>query len=176
VDSLPTIRSQGGRDLVAAGGIFPDLTVPYDTLTLKERDLLQTAAEGQIPLPLRIAEFGFSEAQALTAAEEGPRLREDAFVAFLDSLVAQGLSSELLEDPEVRGYLAWRARISVADRMDRLGSSAQVRMERDTVLAQAVQLLRDHPTQSRLFAEAQRLAAAAGVERPAEAGSGSGGR
>lgn len=157
LDSLPTIRSEHGRELVAAGGIFPDLAVPYDTLTLKERDLFQRAAEDQIPLPLRIAEFGFSEAQALAAEGEDPGLREPAFRAFLAALEAEGVSSELLQDPEVQSYLAWRARISVADRMDRLGASAAVRMERDTVLSQAIRLLRDHPSQDDLFGAVERL-------------------
>lgn len=162
-DSLPTVLSEQGRELVAAGGIFPDLAVPYDTLTLKERDLLETAAEAQIPLPLRIAEFGFAQAQVLAAEGQDPTLRDDAFQGFLASLEAEGIPSELLEDPEVRGYLAWRSRISVADRMDRLGASAAVRMERDRVLAQAVELLRGHPTQTELFALARELSGATGT-------------
>ena len=156
-DTLPTIQSLHGRELVAAGGIFPDLAVPYDTLTLRERELLQGAAEKQIPLPLRIAEFGFSEAQALSAAGDGPRLRVEAFGEFLEALEAEGVPAELLEDPEVRRYMAWRAEISVADRMDRLGISAGVRMERDAVLAQAIALLSDHPTQTELLAAVEAL-------------------
>jgi len=176
LDSLPTIRSEHGRDLVAAGGIFPDLAVPYDTLTLRERDLLQSAAQDQIPLPLRIAEFGFSEAQVLSAAGGSPHLREEAFDAFLEALETEGVSRELLTDPEVRQYLAWRARIAVADRMDRLGASAQVRMERDAVLAQAVQLLREHPSQADLFAAVERMAASgAATGAPASAGEGAAG-
>jgi len=157
VDTFPTVRSEHGRELVAAGGIFPDLTVPYDTLTLRERELLQTAAEMEVPLPLRIAEFGFAEAQVLMAEGSEPRLREEAFAGFVTSLGEQGLPSELLDDPEVLRYLSWRARISVADRMVRLGASATTRMERDAVLAEAVRLMRTHPSQADLLAEAARL-------------------
>lgn len=163
-DSLPTILSQEGRELVAAGGIFPDLAVPYDTLTLRERDLLQTAGENQIPLPLRLAEFGFSEARELTEAGLEPVLRPEAFQAFLDSLVAEGLPAEFVTDDEVLAYLDWRARIAIADRMDRLGVSAGYRMERDTVLDQAIQLLRDYPDQASLFNEAARLARASAAD------------
>ena len=132
-----------------------------DTLTLKERELLETAAQSQIPLPLRIAEFGFAQAQKLQADGFEPQVDEEAFLAFLDSLEAEGLAPELLADPEVRDYLAWSSRISVAERMDRLGSAAAVRMERDGMLSQAVSLLRDHPTQSGLFAAARALSDAA---------------
>lgn len=161
-DSLPTINSAQGRELVAAGGIFPDLTVPYDTLTLRERELLQTAGENQIPLPLRLAEFGFAQARELMDAGRDPVLRPAAFQEFLDSLVSEGLPAEFVEDEEILDYLSWRARIAIADRMDRLGVSAAYRMERDTVLEQAVRLLRDYPDQASLFVEAARLARASG--------------
>lgn len=157
-DSLPTIRSEQGRELVAAGGIFPDLAVPYDTLTLQERELLQTAAENEIPLPLRLAEFGFAQARELMDAGVDPVLRPEPFAEFLDSLASEGLPAELLEDREILDYLSWRARIAIADRMDRLGVSAAYRMERDTVLEQAVRLLREHPDQASLLDEAARLA------------------
>ncbi|MDT8342614.1 MAG: S41 family peptidase [Longimicrobiales bacterium] len=166
VDSLPTVNSAAGRELIAAGGIFPDVTVPYDTLTLRERELLQSAAEDQIPLPLRIAEFGFSEAQALDSAGEDPRLREAAFQGFLGSLAEEGVRADLLDDPEVQRYLRWRVRIAVADRMDRLGDSARFRMERDAVLGQAVDLLRSHPTQTDLFTAAAQLAVPDGPVAP----------
>ena len=130
------------------------MTVPYDTLTLRERELLQVAAEKQIPLPLRIAEYGFAEAQAFKELGAAPGLREDAFQAFAASLADEGIPQELLEDQEILDYLAWRARISTADRMNRLGSSALTRMERDTVLAEAIRLLREYSTQPELFAAA----------------------
>jgi carboxyl-terminal processing protease len=173
-DSLPTILSEAGRELVAAGGIFPDLTIAYDTLTLRERELLQGAAEAEVPLPLRLAEFGFAQARALTDEGAGPELRDDAFLEFLQAMEDEGVPAELLEDPELQDYLSWRARIAIADRMDRLGEAALVRMERDTVLEEAVRLLTGFPDQIALFDEARRLralrtaeGAATGAEDPA---------
>lgn len=154
VDTFPHITSPAGRDLIAAGGIFPDLEIPDDTLTVAERELLQGAAEAEVPLPLRIAEFGFAEAKALGLEDGEPRLREQAFDEFLASLVDEGLPEELLAADGVRDYLRWRAAISVADRMDRLGASAAIRMERDPVLAEAVRLLQTSADQGDLYAAA----------------------
>jgi carboxyl-terminal processing protease len=159
VDTFPKVASAAGRELVAAGGIFPDLAVPYDTLTLKERELLGGAAEAGVPLPLRIAEFGFSEARVLEAADRAPELREEAFQDFLGQLRDEGMPADLLDSEEALAYLRWRARISVADRMDRLGSSVMFRMERDNVLAEAYRLLLESPTQTELFAHAESVAA-----------------
>jgi carboxyl-terminal processing protease len=161
VDTFPHITSPSGRDLVAAGGIFPDLEISDDTLTVAERELLQGAAEAEVPLPLRIAEFGFAEAKALGLENGEPRLREAPFDDFLTALVDEGLPAELLEGDGVREYLRWRAAISVADRMDRLGASATIRMERDPVLAEAVRLLEASRDQMALYA----AAAAARAER-----------
>jgi carboxyl-terminal processing protease len=169
-DSLPTILSESGRALVAAGGIFPDLQIPYDTLTLKERQLLQAAAEAEIPLPLRMAEFGFAEAQALSAEGLDPQLRDGPFQAFLEQLRAEGVPGEYLDDPETRSYLAWSTRIAVAERMNRLGAAATVRMERDGMLSQAAELLRRHHTQTELFAAAKELSDSAAA-RGATSGS-----
>jgi carboxyl-terminal processing protease len=159
-DTFPRVTSAGGRELVAAGGIFPDLEVPYDTLTLVERELLTQSAEAEVPLPLRIAEFGFAEARALEEAGRDPELREDEFDAFIDRLAGEGVPRELLDSDDAQRYLRWRSLISVADRMDRLGSSVTVRMERDAALAEAYRLLLDSPTQSDLFAAAESSAAA----------------
>lgn len=164
VDTFPHIDSPAGRDLVAAGGIFPDLIIDDDTLTVAERDLLQGAAEAEVPLPLRVAEFGFAEAKALGLEDGEPRLREDAFQDFLASLVEDGLPEELLEPEGVTDYLRWRAAISVADRMDRLGASATIRMERDPVLAEAVRLLEMSPDQMALY----RAAAESRADREAD--------
>lgn len=155
VDTFPTVNSAGGRELVAAGGIFPDLEVPYDTLTLAERDLLSQAAEAEVPLPLRIAEFGFSEARALEAEGRGPEIRDEAFDEFMGQLESEGVSRELLDAEDSQRYLRWRTRISIADRMDRLGSSVSFRMERDAALAEAYRLLLASPTQTDLFAAAE---------------------
>ncbi len=154
VDTFPEIRTPAGRTLIAAGGIFPDLDIEDDTLKLKERELLQTAAEDGVPLPLRVAEFGFSEAKVLKEAGEAPHLRQQPFDAFLDQLVSEGLPSELVHDAVVVDYLNWRARLSIADRMDDLATAAEVRMERDPVLRTAQKLLEESRTQPELYAQA----------------------
>lgn len=154
VDTFPTIRSDGGRELVAVGGIFPDLTVPDDTLTLAERELLQGAVEAEVPLPLRLAEFGFAQARALETAGQKPQLREAPFQEFLTALRDEGLPAELLEAEGVADYLRWRASISIADRMDDLGARAEFLMRRDPVLREAVGLLRQSPTQAALYVAA----------------------
>jgi carboxyl-terminal processing protease len=159
VDTFPRITSDAGRELVAAGGIFPDLTVQDDTLTLDERGLLQGAVEAEIPLPLRLAEFGFAEAQRLQAAGEGASVDEGRFQAFIDELRAEGLPGELLDAEGVEDYLRWRASLSIADRMNDLGARAEFLQERDPVLRAAVRLLRDAPTQSALYAAAAVAAA-----------------
>src|SRR5690606_33024126 len=114
VDTFPRIRSEAGRDLVAVGGIFPDVSIADDTLTVAERDLLQGAIDADVPLPQRIAEFGFSQAQALTARGAEPTVDDAAFRAFLDDLVAEGLDRALLEAEGIEDYLRWRAALSVA--------------------------------------------------------------
>ena len=154
VDTFPNIRSESGRDLVAVGGIFPDVRVEDDTLTLAERDLLQGAVEAEVPLPLRLAEFGFAEAQSLSAAGLPAQLRDDEFRAWLSTLQEDGLPQELLEAPGVDEYLRWRASISIADRMADLGARAEFLMERDPVLREAVALLRQAPTQAALYSAA----------------------
>ncbi len=158
-DTFPTVDSAGGRELVAAGGIFPDLEVPYDTLTLVERELLSQAAEAEVPLPLRIAEFSFAEARALEGQGRGPDIRDEAFSEFMDQLESEGVSRELLDTEDSQRYLRWRTRISIADRMDRLGSSVSFRMERDAALAEAYRLLLSSSTQTDLFAAAETSAA-----------------
>lgn len=152
LDTFPSIRTPAGRELVAAGGIFPDLTVEDDTLRQAERTLLQKAGEAEVPLGVRLQEFGFEEARVLEQAGEAPRLRPEAFEAFVEQLVAEGVPAEALEDPIARDYLAWRARFTIADRMDDLGSGVEFRMERDPVMKEAVRLLRAARTQSDLLA------------------------
>lgn len=156
VDTFPRIQSEAGRDLVAVGGIFPDVPVANDTLTLAERDLLQAAVESEVPLPLRIAEFGFAEAQALNADGLGPTLREEPFQTFLDQLVTDGLDQALIDADGVEDYLRWRASLSVADRMADVGARAEFLQMRDPVLREAVGLLRGASSQSALYAAAAR--------------------
>lgn len=156
MDTFPRITTPGGRQLVAAGGIFPDLEIADDTLKLAERTLLQAAGEAEVPVGVRLQEFGFQEAQALREAGEKPRLRQAAFDAFLEKLEAEGVPAAALGDPVAREYLAWRARFTIADRMEDVAAGIDVRMERDQVLREAVQLLNRAASQSDLLSTAQR--------------------
>ena len=158
VDTFPRITSQSGRELVATGGIFPDLTVQDDTLTLAERDLLQGAVEAEVPLPLRLAEFGFAEAQRLDAASMSPTLDEARCQSFVSELRDEGLPAELLDAEGVIDYLRWRSSLSIADRMDDLGARGDFLQQRDPVLREAVRLLSSSATQSALYAESERAA------------------
>ena len=169
-ESLPTVSTAAGRRLVAGGGIFPDVEMKDDTLKQKEREFLEQTAEKEIPLVVRLSEFSFDEAQQLRTAGQEPTLREASFTAFLDKLRSEGAPGELLDDPVVRDYLAWRLRGMVADRMDRpgsptLGVSVRNRMERDPVLSEAVRLLQGARTQGDLYA-------AAASHRPARGSTG----
>ena len=49
-----------GRELINGGGVFADLEIADDTLTIRERELIQYSGENQFPLALRLAEAGFS--------------------------------------------------------------------------------------------------------------------
>jgi len=159
-DTFPTLPSASGRELVAAGGIFPDLRILNDTTTLREREFLQFTTTNQIPLPLRVAEFGFEQAQELRAENAAPTLRQDAFQAFLERLEAEGVSPDFLQDEEIRSYIAWQAEISIADRLELLGAATEARMRRDPALTQAVELLRSAATQPALFAAAGEIRSA----------------
>jgi carboxyl-terminal processing protease len=154
IDTFPKITTEAGRELVAAGGIFPDLTISNDTLTIAEREFLQDAAERQVPIPLRIAEFGFSQAQAQPEGADRPTVDDDAFEAFLADLTLQGADAAMLADPEVRAYMRWQSEISMYDRLGRLGWATEARMRRDPALAEAVALLTESATQPELYAAA----------------------
>ncbi len=165
VDTFPTVHTPGGRELVAAGGIFPDLEIEDDTLKLAERELLQAAADAEVSLPLRINEFGFAEAQALQAAgEHRPRLRDGQLEVFIRGLADEGVPADVLATEEARRYLDWRVRWAIADRMgpEYFGASTEVRMERDPVLTTALEMLSGATSQPGLFADA---AARRGDER-----------
>lgn len=159
-DTFPRVHTAAGRELLGTGGIFPDVEVQDDTLKLAERELLQGAAEAQVPLPLRVLEFGFSEAQALLQTDDPtPRIREEPYRAFIQSLVGEGIPAELLDDPVAQEYMRWRTRFAIADRLGEgyEGWEAEVRMERDPVLRTAVDLLREAGTQAGLYSAAAAL-------------------
>jgi carboxyl-terminal processing protease len=155
LDTFPRVDTASGRELLAAGGIFPDLVVEDDTLRLAERELLRRSAEAGVPLPLRILEFAFAESREQSGAET-PRIREAPFEALVERLRADGVPGELLDEPLNRDYLRWRARIEIANRMgaDYVGEGAEIRMERDPVLATAVELLEGARSQTALYAAA----------------------
>lgn len=151
LDTLPRVTTEHGRELVNGGGIFPDVEIRGDTLLSQERELIRLTNDQEFPLLLRIAEFGFEAAAARREADEEPGVRPEEFDAFMDDLVAEGLPAELASDPVVRDHLMWRARISVAQRMDDIAAEAEIRVERDPVLEEAIRLLTLATTQAELF-------------------------
>lgn len=157
-DTFPKVRTSGGRELVAGGGIFPDMVIADDTLKTVERALEEKSAEKNVPLALRIAEFGFQEAQRVRTTPTAPvTLNPAAFQAFVEKLRTDGVPPELLDDPIIRSYLDWRARTIMAARLpERVGAQAKIRVERDPVLAQAMRLLQEARTQDDLYAAARR--------------------
>jgi carboxyl-terminal processing protease len=160
-DTFPKVRTISGRELIAGGGIFPDMDIADDTLKTVERTLLEKSAEKEIPIALRLQEFGFQEAQRLRQAGQAkPVMSQAAFEAFVGKLKTEGVPAELLDDPQIKSYLSWRARILIADRLTdggrELGSSVKIRMERDPVLTEAMRLLQSARTQDELFAAAKR--------------------
>lgn len=154
LDTFPTVSTAAGRELYARGGIFPDVVIHPDTTTLEEREFLQAVAESEITLGVRVQEFGFAQAQELKAAGEPPRLDAQAFERFLTALEAEGVPAGYLESEGIREYLAWRTRITIADRMADDGAAAAFRMQRDPVLNRAITLLDGSASQAQLFQRA----------------------
>jgi hypothetical protein len=167
VDELPRVKTAGGRELIDGGGIFPDIAIEPDTLRLKEQEFVRMVSESQFPLGPRLQEFGFNVAAARRASGQGPSLSESDFDAFVSTLTAEGLPSELLGDPDVREYLHWQAEIAVAQRMLDVGAEAEFRAERDRVLAEAIRLLTTAHTQADLFREADEENASRAAQGPA---------
>ena len=155
LDTFPRITTAQGRVLINGGGIFPDLAVEGDTTTVVERELIRAVNEQEIPLGLRLAELGFEAANARREASEDPGISDAEFDDFLALLQEEGLTTDDLSDPGILKYLRWRARIAVAQRMDDLGAEAEVRMERDLVLAEAVRLMTTTNSQAELFQAAE---------------------
>jgi len=150
--TFPTVVTQGGRELSAGGGIFPDLEVKNDTLKTVERVFLSQAARDSVQLALRIEEFAFDLATELDRHNAEPLLDEVAFEQFVDGIAEEGgdLKTQI-SDPSVRGYLRWRVLVRMTDRMGRLGESLTIRAERDPGLAEAIRLLGEVDTQPELF-------------------------
>ena len=156
LDTFPRVNTAQGRSLINGGGIFPDLALADDTTTLVERELIRAVNEQEVPLGLRLAELGFEAAGARRdEGTEDPALTDEEFDGFIARLVEEGLSEDQLSDEGVRTYLRWRSRITVAQRMDDLGAEADIRMERDPVLSEAVRLLLNSTSQVQLFEAAE---------------------
>ncbi len=151
LDTLPTVRTSGGRMLRNGGGIFPDLAVETDTLGLVERELISTANDREVPLATREAEVSFARAKVLREAGQPPGVDDATIQDYLSNLEAAGLPSELVDRPAVRSFLRWRLRVRVADRMEDVAAATVARMERDRVLSRAVELMREAATQADLF-------------------------
>ncbi len=154
LDTFPEVETPGGRMLKGGGGVFPDLPIQADTLTLAERALLKAAGEAQFPLIQRISEFALNVAKDLIKDGSQASLDQQRFDSWVSQLESQGLPTDAVEAPGVRDYLAWQVRMRIAQRMDEIGREAEFRMERDPVLTEAVRLLESAKTQDQLFAEA----------------------
>jgi len=159
LDTIPRVKTPAGRELLAGGGIFPDVEVADDTLTLAEREVLRVAGEKEVPLGLRLAEFSFGVAKELKAAGQEAALAPERLDGFMQELAAEGIPRAVLEAEGVRDWLGWRARMAIAQRMDQIGREADFRMERDPVLREAAHMLNTYGTQTALFrAAAERMA------------------
>ena len=156
-DTFPVITTEGGRQLVGGGGVFPDLEIRNDTLTLVEREFTSQVAGARVPMNVRIEEFAFSQSEALRAAGSDPTIDLAAFEDFLTGLADDGVDRTYLANDEVRGYLAYLIIQRIAYRMDMMGRSMELRAERDPVLAEAMRLLGEVRTQEELLAAVDRV-------------------
>ncbi len=145
------MTTKSGRDLLAGGGIFPDLEVENDTLRIVERELVAAAQNAEVPLGLRIEEFAFARAQEARNGQASSEITPEDFQGFVDALLDEGLPPEALEDPTALAYLGWQTRISLAERLEDFVLATEHRMERDRVLTEAVRLLTVTDTQTDLF-------------------------
>lgn len=153
-EEVERFESQGGRELLGGGGVFPDLRINADTLTANEQELLRAAAREEILLGLRINELAFKAAQrALNAADPvaAAEVRDDEFQAFLDGLVAEGLPAEVLAPQDARDYLRWQVKDVLYVRLGAEGRSAEIKSERDPVLTEAIRLVNQSRTLTDLF-------------------------
>jgi hypothetical protein len=137
--------------LTAGGGVFPDLRIRNDTLTLREREFLSQSAAVKYPLALRIEEFAFEQADKRRRAGEDPYMEVEAFDAFMTSMISEDIEQQYLDDTAIRDYLEWRVNVRLSDRMERRDVSLEWRRRRDPVLDEAVRLLQASETQASLF-------------------------
>ena len=159
-DTFRVVTTEAGRELVAGGGVFPDLEIANDTLTILEREFTSQTARARVPMSLRIEEFAFNQSERRQAEGTGPAIDPDAFEDFLARLAEEGADRTYLDNDEVRSYLEFLVLPKIARRMDRIGRAMELRARRDPVLAQAMRLLGEVETPAELFAAADRLNAA----------------
>ncbi len=159
LDTFPAVTTPAGRAIKAGGGIFPDLEVDMDSLSVVEQELISVANDKKVPLPQKEAEASFARAKALRDAGLPPSVDAATLDAHMKGLEAAGLPPEVASKPEVRAYLGWRLRVAVADRFAHIADATVLRMERDNVLTRAVELMRASQTQGDLFDDAAKAKA-----------------
>ncbi len=151
-EAIEEFTSRGGRTLLGGGGVFPDLEIEEDTLTLAEQAFLTGAAEAEVPVQQRIRETAFAVAQEARASGVAPdRFPEDVFLALRTELVEAGVPEALLV-AEVETYLLQRLGEELYQRMDRMDLYLQLRSQRDRALETAVRFLLEAEDQDGLFA------------------------
>lgn len=171
-EALPVYITDAGRTVKGGGGIFPDLDVQDDTLTLAERELFNAAGRSEVPLNLRIAEKALDAAKSALNDGSQPSVSADEMAQFVDGLLGEGLPVDAVEAEGVRDYLSWRVRMAAAERANQLGLALTHRMERDQVLSRAVELLQESPDQTTLFAKVD---TERGLQQASRSGSNDGG-
>ena len=167
LDTIPLVNTPHGRALKAWGGIFPDLAIDGDTLSLVERELIAAAAEKQVPFGTREAEASFARARTLRETHEAPGFDDASLDSYVKGLEAAGLPAELVEKPEIKSYLRWRLTVAVADRLEDFAAASMARTTRDPVLTRALELMRGAQNQDDLFAGAARANASTAASRGA---------
>lgn len=172
LDTIRTVRSPQGRELLAGGGIFPDLGMQEDTLRLVEREFLAAASAAQFPLGVRLQEIAFDEVRTPSGSGSGA-ITEQVVEGFLTELKEAGISATLTDDPVVVDYLRWRLNLAFHQRAGNDGRAAEVRAERDPVLTQAVELLSVASSQADLFLRANQVQTAREARGTAVPGTGS---
>ena len=149
--SGPVYRSDSGRTLYGGGGIFPDITVHQDTLTLAEQKLIKDLAPKSREVYLAIYKYGWDlKSQVKPGFAVTPAMRDG---------LRQRLETANIDVP----LTDWQAAGSYVDRLigDRVASFAfgdaetmRRDFQTDAQLNRAVDLLRRGTTQQGLFAQA----------------------
>lgn len=150
--NIEQVATASGRMLRTGGGIFPDIEVPVDFPKEEELALLNEANRVQVPINVRIEEYGFELAKDAIAAGGAVRLPSSAFDDLARGLVEAGMDAGIVNDPVARAYLDWRTQVRYLDRADARSLALLVQSERDTALAEALRLARSASTLAELFA------------------------